>query len=380
MIILALGAGAFADAYRNPAPTAEGIAKSGAMMIFSDDASAISYNPANLAGQTNASVVIAADFAQSENTYSPVPGVELVSDHPWVVLPNLYVSLPVAENLVAGLGITTPFGQGVSWNAADFSPALAPTPYDATLMLVNINPSLALNVSDSVMLGAGVDIFYSELELKALFPGDIPSEADSDGVGYGVNFGVTVKPADRHYLALTYRSRVDVDYEGDFTLGGIPAGDFETTIKFPNIYGAGYGIEITDDIQVEALIEWIQWSVNDIQSLTIGGAPLPQVNNWDDTITAAVGGSWQFADHWVFRAGYTYIETPIPDSTITPVLPDTDRHIFGVGLGYTIAGHGVDLAYAYTYYEDKSSPPGSTAPGTYEIDSNLIGLTYSYSF
>ena len=50
----ALAHGVYADAYRNPAPTAEGIAKSGANMVFVDDASAISYNPANLAFQTNA--------------------------------------------------------------------------------------------------------------------------------------------------------------------------------------------------------------------------------------------------------------------------------------------------------------------------------------
>ena len=93
-----------------------------------------------------------------------------------------------------------------------------------------------------------------------------------------------------------------------------------------------------------------------------------------------MGGSWDFAKGWVFRTGYTFIECPIPDSTVTPILPDTDRHIIGLGVGYSIGGHAVDLSYAYTLYDGKISFPGSTAPGTYEIDSNLIGLTYSYSF
>ena len=39
---------ALADGYRNPPPTAEGIAKSGVNSVFVDDASAIAYNPANL--------------------------------------------------------------------------------------------------------------------------------------------------------------------------------------------------------------------------------------------------------------------------------------------------------------------------------------------
>ena len=49
---------AMADGYRNPPPTAEGIGKSGVNSVWVDDASAISYNPANLAFQTNRSVVI----------------------------------------------------------------------------------------------------------------------------------------------------------------------------------------------------------------------------------------------------------------------------------------------------------------------------------
>ena len=50
LILITLGAMAqalYADGYRNPPPTAEGIAKSGANSVFVDDASAISYNPAN---------------------------------------------------------------------------------------------------------------------------------------------------------------------------------------------------------------------------------------------------------------------------------------------------------------------------------------------
>lgn len=151
-------------------------------------------------------------------------------------------------------------------------------------------------------------------------------------------------------------------------------------IQFPSIFGAGYGIQLTDDIQVEALLEWIEWSINDVQTATVSGlGTFPLVNNWKDTITAAVGGSWNFTEGWVFRTGYSFIETPIPDSTTTPILPDTNRHIIGVGLGYSIAGHTIDLSYSYTIYEDRTSTYPEYA-GSYDIDSDLVGLTYSYHF
>ena len=78
-----------ADGYRNPPPTAEGIGKSGVNSVFVDDASAISYNPANLAYQTNGSLVVAATFARTENTYtlpSLLGGASFESDGDWNVL------------------------------------------------------------------------------------------------------------------------------------------------------------------------------------------------------------------------------------------------------------------------------------------------------
>lgn len=378
----------WADGYRNPPPTAEGIGKSGVNSAFVDDASAISYNPANLALQTNASVVVGLTLARTENTYSPpIPGVSFESDGDWNYLPNVFVSMPVGEGgLAFGLGITTPYGQGISWNKEDFAPSVTtdPVPYDASIMLVNINPTFAFKLGESVLLGVGADILYSELNLKALFPTGAPppapaavdAEGEGDGLGVGGNIGLTWLPTEKQRIALTYRSRVDVEYEGDFKVGGVNQGDFETTVKYPNSFGAGYGIELTDSIQLETLVEWLQWSVNDTQTLKTGPQSQTIANNWDDTFTAGVGGSWCCCKNWTVRAGYAFIESPIPDATISPLLPDADRHALSVGLGYALGRHAVDAAYTYSIYDDRAGTPS----GDYDIDSDLLGLTYSLSF
>jgi len=384
LIILSIGAVAhhlYADGYRNPPPTAEGIGKSGVNMIFVDDASAISYNPANLAMQTNRSLVVSATFAQTETTYSnPLVGT-IESDGDWNVLPNIYYSQPVGEKgMVVGIGINTPYGQGVSWNASDLTvlvggPPLSPVvPYEASVMFLNINPTVAFPVHESVYIGVGLDVVYSQLELKALNavpppapPGTIaPSEGEGDGWGVGGNLGITWLPTARQRLALTYRSRVKVDYNGDF----------ETTIKYPDIIGLGYGIQITDHIQLETQLEWLQWSINDTQPFVAGGVSNPQINNWDDTITLGVGGSWAVTEAFVARAGYAFIPSPIPDATITHLLADEDRHALSLGLGYTVGAHTLDLAYTFSIYDDRDSTPS----GAYEVDSNLVGVTYSLSF
>ncbi len=390
-VILTLGAmvhGVYADGYRNPPPTAEGIGKSGANMVFVDDASAISYNPANLGMQTNRSLVVAATFAQTETTYSPPLGGSVESDGDWNVLPNIYYSQPIGDKgWVAGLGVNTPYGQGVSWQATDFTIAAyvgapAPVPYEASIMFININPTVAFPVHETVFVGVGLDLVYSSLELRALnatAPFPVPlteSEAEGDGWGIGGNMGVTWLPTKRQRVAFTYRSRIDIDYEGDFTFGGASAGDFETTIKYPNIIGIGYGIQLTDDIQVETQLEWLQWSVNDTQTLVTGPASSTIVNNWDDTFTFGLGGSWAATDSLVVRAGYAFIPSPIPDETVTPLLADEDRHALSLGVGYAFGSHLVDLAYTFSIYDDRDSTP----LGAYEVDSNLVGLTYSLSF
>ncbi len=401
VVFLTLGAmvqGVYADGYRNPPPTAEGIAKSGANMVFVDDASAISYNPANLGLQTNASLVVGITMARTENTYeNPLAGAPFESDGDWNFLPNLFYSQPIGDNgFSLGLGISTPYGQGISWNQSDFAPFVGVNPgqspmipYEASIMLINFNPTVAFKVHESVYVGVGVDIVYSQMELKALLDSSIlgfppgttfDSEGDGDGWGVGANIGITWLVAEGQRLALTYRSQVKVDYEGDFKLNGATVGDLDATVKYPNIVTVGYGVQLSEKVQVEAMVEWLQWSLNDTQPLTAGGIPADQVNNWDDTFTFGIGGSWAVTDWLVVRTGYAFLPSPIPEKTITPLLPDADRHAISVGLGFALGGHMIDLAYTHSIYDDRTAPLTGASPGTYEIDSNLIGMTYSYSF
>lgn len=406
--ITGLAGQVLADGYRNPPMTAEGVGKSDANKVFVDDASAIAYNPANLALQENASVVVDVTFARQETEFtSSTPGISKAeSDGDWNTLPNIFVSLPAADSgFTFGLGITTPFGQGIEYNKNDLRNdpvfvGFGVTPiHDAEISLININPTVAFKVGENVAIGVGADIFYSELNFKqfypwtAVFPGfiDQNAEAEADGLGFGGNAALTWDITDGQRMALTYRSEVKVEYEGD--LNASPHGlglqpqlinsDFDLNIKYPTIIGVGYGVELTDTIKMEASLEWLEWSVNKTLKADLGAnGPMNVPQKWDDTFTVAVGGDWQFAENWVVRAGYAFIETPIPDKTIAPSLPDADRHVLSIGLGYTVGGHSLDVAYAYSIYDDREVDNNQSPSfnGDYDIDSDLVGLTYSYSF
>lgn len=402
-LLAATSGTAMADGYRNPPPTAESIGKSGVNMVFVDDASAISLNPANLAGLESSSFVSALTLAHTESTYHG-PAGNAVPDDPWQPLPNVYYAMPVGENgLVAGLGITSPYGQGGKINKNDLLAANPGMPFplfEARMGLLNINPSVGMKLGDSLSVGVGADIMYSMLEFKqhyswSLF-GPIPdgtAEVESDGFGFGGNIGVLWEPVEGHSVSVSYRSAFDIEYEGDYKVsnfqpifvGTTPSSDFSTEIKFPSIVGLGYGVEITDAIRLEANLEWLEWSRNESMTidldnntpLLLGQNTIP--NDWDNTITVGVGGDWQINENWVVRAGYAFVESPIPDSTISPILPDSDRHALSLGVGYAAGSHVVDVAYTFSIYEDRESST-SVYPGTYDIDSDLLGLTYSYVY
>jgi long-chain fatty acid transport protein len=407
--IAVLGQGLFADGYRNPPTTAEGIARGGANMIFVDDASAIFYNPANLAFQTNASIVAGVTFARQKITFdSATPGIsDADSDGDWNVLPNIFVSMPISDSgIVFGLGISTPFGQGIEYdkedlvNLAAFGPPNFEPPalYSAEIKMININPTVAFKISENIAVGLGADIYYSELEFKQYYPWtaaglpfDQKVKAKGDDVALGGNLALTWKLTENQSMAFSYRSEFKLEYEDDLKASpnGVVAppqlvgSDFNLDIKYPTVLGVGYGIALTDTINVEANLEWVEWSVNETLSADLGvNGELNVPQDWDNTITIAVGGDWSFAENWVLNAGYAFIETPIPEETIAPILPDADRHVLSIGFGYSMGGHKLDLSYAYSIYDDLDVDNNQLTQfnGDYDIDSDLVGLTYSYSF
>ena len=82
------------------------------------------------------------------------------------------------------------------------------------------------------------------------------------------------------------------------------------------------------------------------------------------------------------RGGYIFLQSPVPDETFSPILPDADRHVLSVGLGYKHGGHRFDLAYALSLFEDRhiTNDQNPAYNGDYSLNANLFGITYGYAF
>jgi long-chain fatty acid transport protein len=405
----------WAEGFRNPPPGAFNLGRAGGRIAQVDDSSAVQQNPANLVDLPTTEMQFAPTVVDISAKFKSPNGQTAETEDPWKLIPNFFAGMPLDDGRFAlGLGITVPFGLGSKWKE-DSSAFAGSTgiwryqaPQSTDLQTINVNPAVAMKIGERLRLGVGLDVMWTELTLKefypwAMFPGSAGTEPDGDveakgdGFGVGANAGVTWSITDRQRLAFTVRSPMDVTCEGNFTINnltpaagaaGVSRGtDFSTEVHFPTILAAGYGIQLTDKIRVEADGEWVQFSRFKSLDLNVGKDALlfpttKFAENWKDTFTAGLGGDWKFATNWVLRAGYQFYQSPVPDSTFSPTIPDADQNVFTIGLGYRYKHHSLEAAYGADFYDTRHIRNDKTPAfnGDYEITVNLFSFAYRYSF
>jgi long-chain fatty acid transport protein len=385
-----------ADGFRNPPDTAAALGKSGKHIVWVDDASAIIYNPANLTEVASRQVQISSLLGYSHADYNGKLG-QTETESPWGVLPGFAIAwpLPKGSDLTLGFGVHVPFGRQTRWNSDGAFPIFS------SMSVMDFSPALAWRVSDSVSIGAGLDLYYGRLQLRQLLPFFSPGSriaAEADGFAAGANAGITWRITPKQRLALTCRSPFDLKFSGEMKTDeipsppAVPSSDVETTFKYPTIVALGYGVRLTDTLRVEANAEWLQFSrfktmtidagANNLLAGILGLSSTPQ--NWNDTWTFGVGADWRFVPDWTLRAGYLHLQSPIPNQTFAPMALDVDQSIVSIGLGYQTGRHTIDIAYALGLFNKRRIGDDNQNPlyrqGTYTFEGHLVALTYTYAF
>lgn len=388
---------ALANGFRNPPETAAALARDGGKITAINDASAIAVNPANLSDLETPELLGSLTLVHGETEYSS-PAGSATTDDPWKALPNFFAAWPIeAQNIAAGVGLTTPYGQSTVWESDSLFRYTAP--HFAELIVADVKPTVAAKVGDRLAVGAGIDLYYSELEFRQYVPWSTVVGAPvpdgrmtfkGDGTAVGWNIGVRANLTDRQRVGATYRSSAKVDYDGDFRVNNVPgpgiaapSSDFSTEIEFPSVVVIGYGIDLSERLSVGVDAEWVEFSTYDSLPIDIGVnnallpvSALPQ--DWNDVWTYGLGAEYRLSDAWVLRAGYKYMESPIPDETLAPTLPDADKHQLSVGAGFRSGAHHIDVAFAYSIFDDRdvTSNGNPAYNGSYELSSEILALSY----
>lgn len=389
-----LAAPVFGEGFRNPPPGTFDLSRAGGRIAQVDDSSAITANPANLVDVGQTQINIAPSIIYYHVSFENPAGAEVDTKNPVKLLPNFYASMPVFNsNSAIGLGVSVPYGIANEWNSDLTSPLRYSAPYFTELKTINFTPAFSTKLGDHFQTGLGLDVMWSELTfnqfLTPLVPG-LEGRARGYGVGLGVNAGLTYKITDRQRLALTVRSPMTVHYDGKFTLSSAPGpseSDFNSQIRYPTIVSVGYGLQPMDKFRLETDLEWIEFSRFNNLPVNIGANPagvpsqtIPQ--NWHNTITIGISSDYQITTNLTVRGGYQFYETPVPDETFSPTIPDANQNVITMGLNYHHKRSDFEVGYGLDFYDhrDISNNQVPAFNGHYAFTVHLFSLSYRYSF
>jgi long-chain fatty acid transport protein len=317
----------------------------------------------------------------------------------WAFVPNAFYTMQINPAMSFGLALNAPFGLKTEYDAGwrgDF------TARKSEIKSVNINPSIAYKVSDTVSIGGGVSVQMLEAELTSNLAllGLGVFTLNADDVGYGFNVGAMVQASPSTRIGAHYRSKIKYDLEGTATFGAAAPGngsvraDLEVPDSFSlSIFQAMGNWELMGDLT------WTGWSsVQQLQVIrtstaaTLGpfpgaaGAPLTTLQfQWDDTWRYAIGANYKISPQTKLRFGVAIDETPTNDQFRTARLPDQDRTWLALGVQYRPSKTGIlDVGYAHEFVKDariNNTVAGvGTLSGEFKNKADIFSIQYSRTF
>ena len=161
-----------------------------------------------------------------------------------------------------------------------------------------------------------------------------------------------------------------------------PDGDSaEAVLDTPAFASLDWLHMFSDRLSMAATMKWTQWSSFQNLTLTSNGntlVSLPQ--KYKDNWLYSLGGDYKLNDQWTLRAGVGYDSTPTNIISRDPRIPDGDRRLLGLGVGYKASEHlAVDLGYQHQFVKDTPvnlTNPVALGAGTMTA-SSTITVTWS---
>jgi long-chain fatty acid transport protein len=281
---------------------------------------------------------------------------------------------------------------------------------------IDINPSVAYRLNNWISLGAGVSAqhFSADLSRKVnlnavgagagLPPvfGDADLHIHGESWAMGYNFGALVEPIAGTRIGLAYRSQIDhrIDGGADFTLpaglasavfgGAFPSSHAHVGLTTPDRVTLSLTQTITPQLRLVSDVEWTGWG--NVKTLTVNrdlSTPLTLQFNNRDAMFASLGAIYTLNPTWTLRAGVAYDQTPVTNEFRTTILPDQDRYIAALGVGYQLTENiKIDAGYLHFFVPEAGitnsvnavSATGDRLVGKFNVSADEIALSMKVAF
>jgi long-chain fatty acid transport protein len=296
---------------------------------------------------------------------------------------------------------------------------------------INFQPTIAYRFDDlNLSIAAGFDITYAQVTLqKAAYTSSITGGspygafelgnlgADATALDYGYNLGAMWKPRKDLSFGVAYRSEITLKLEGDANfVATTPAGlsamgtsyasippsslpfyrqqyksPASTEITLPASLDLGVAWKPIDALTLEFDAGWTGWSCYNKLQLQFDNPQFaafnnkPDPKNWKDVWNYKVGAQYAANKNMDLRVGYAFDNSPTPDATIGPELPDANRHNYTFGSSIHNDTVSLDLAYMWVHFVDRTvyNQDNITLKGqngTFKSDAHLLGIGVTVKF
>jgi long-chain fatty acid transport protein len=437
VLLLSIQSMAFAGGLSFEHNGAAAMGKGNAFAGEANDPSAIFYNPAGITQLPGTQVMIGTAITYLDSTFrSSTTGESTQLQDQFPIVPHFYITHRFQkwdERLSIGLGVYTPFGLVVDW----------PDNWQGRFDSINakfratiINPTIAYRMTPDLSVAAGFRYANTAAEFQQMFnAGNGESkarlfDATANPIGWNVgllyclhncpNKDTTAKDRSTS-VGLQFRSELQAKLNGSAEFSGPASALFSNTsvhsnFTMPPQLVVGLSTKAVPNWTFNADVEWEGWSTVGtipIHFTTTSSSPLNQqlldkagctnqqtapqagCRLWKNSYVFRIGAEYAATDRLALRGGYFYSQSPIPDNTFDPTIPESNLHALTTGLGYARPATAFfpavtfDLAYALGFYEKRSidnstinpdNLAGPTTFGSYSTIAHVLAASFTVKF
>lgn len=410
---------AYGSAYRIPEQSADSTAKSGAHVASALGPDAAYYNPANMSWMEYDSWAV-----EGALSYIHLTEIEYEDDRNSAfdgetkdenfIIPTAFVVSPEYNGLRFGFSVAAPFGLAKRWPAGTYGATFAEK---FSLKVIEANPTVSYRFSDSFSVAAGVRVLYSEATVMS--NGAVSTDAlanpiianryvDGDALDFGWNAALSIRPTEKSNVSFTFRSNVDLDFDGDVLLNStaftgfipgiglvpVPASSVSTdgkvTVPAPAVATIS-GSYTFDKLTVELTVDRTFWSAYEEldfnYDIVIANPVLfsafdeAKPKDWEDANAYRIGLAYQWSDELILMGGLAYDENPVPEENLGFELPDSDAWIISVGARYAINEKSeVSFGLLYDYKESREATSADGIVDGEFTNASAIFATVGYTY
>ncbi len=266
------------------------------------------------------------------------------------------------RDFAAGISVGVSHGAGLQW------PEDWPGRFEVTstsLQAIEASPSVAWRPLDRLAIGGGPRFVWGRVGYERFIDFARPGEEgfvglEADAPGVGAQLGVWGAVTDRVMLGASWRSAIDLEFEGMANFEDIPiemedqAHDTmaRTEMVLPHRFAAGVAYEVIGAGILSLDFEYTRWGAYETFDVTFdsdGVDDISEDRSWKHTLGMRAGAEYiSPVDGLSVRSGLAIDPTPAPEDTLTPAQPDTDRTVMSLGAGYQVVeGLHFDMAYNF---------------------------------